>query len=110
MYRPIRENKRVILLAATLRRPGKAIAEFHPFYAGDGKKRRRQMQALRKATQDEQNANDAVIGVIDPDAQEAPVSPEQLQKKKKKVIRFQRDVPRSGAMLSGMSKTLRVSI
>lgn len=49
-----------------------------------GKKRRRQMQALRKAMQDEQNANDAVIGVIDPDAQEAPVSPEQLQKKKKK--------------------------
>ena len=42
LYRPIRENKRVILLAATLRRPGKAIAEFHPFYAGDGKKRRRQ--------------------------------------------------------------------
>ena len=41
------------------------------------------MQALRKAMQDEQNANDAVIGVIDPDAQEAPVSPEQLQKKKK---------------------------
>ena len=49
-----------------------------------GKARRRQMQALRKAMQDEQNATDAVIGVIDPEAQEPPASPEQLQKMKKK--------------------------
>ena len=49
-----------------------------------GKARRRQMQALRKAMQDEQSATDAVIGVIDPDAQAEPVTLEQVQKKKKK--------------------------
>ena len=49
-----------------------------------GKARRRQMQALRKAMQDEQSATDAVIGVIDPDAQTEPVTLEQVQKKKKK--------------------------
>ena len=42
------------------------------------------MQALRKAMQDEQSATDAVIGVIDPDAQAEPVTLEQVQKKKKK--------------------------
>ena len=49
-----------------------------------GKARRRQMQALRKAMQDEQSATDAVIGVIDPDVQAEPVTLEQVQKKKKK--------------------------
>ena len=49
-----------------------------------GRARRRQMQALRKAMQDEQSATDAVIGVIDPDAQAEPVTLEQVQKKKKK--------------------------
>ena len=48
-----------------------------------GKARRRQMQALRKAMQDEQSATDAVIGGIDPDAQAEPVTLEQVQKKKK---------------------------
>ena len=47
-----------------------------------GKTRRRQMQALRKAMQDEQNANDAAIGVPDPDAQPAPLTPEQAKKRK----------------------------
>ena len=47
-----------------------------------GKTRRRQMEALRKAMQDEQNANDAAIGVPDPDAQPAPLTPEQAKKRK----------------------------
>ena len=45
-----------------------------------GKARRRQMQALQKAMQDERSANDAVIGVIDPGAQPDPVK---TAKKKK---------------------------
>lgn len=48
-----------------------------------GKARRKQMQALQKAMQDEQNANDAAIGVIDPGAQPDPVK----TAKKKKIRR-----------------------
>ena len=47
-----------------------------------GKTRRRQMQALRKAMQDEQNANDAAIGGLEADAQPAPLTPEQAKKRK----------------------------
>ena len=53
-----------------------------------GKARRRQMQAPRKAMQDEQSATDAVIGVIDPDAQTEPVTPEAGAEKEEKTPRL----------------------
>ena len=48
-----------------------------------GKKRRRQMQALRKAMQDEQNANDAVIGVIDQTRRKRPSHRSSCRKRRK---------------------------